>query len=140
MQGVEMMSLSSAIAHFLNCLLGSYTNPQNSMSNQKPQKAKKQSRRKPKNVFLGSGKLNCKAFNEYSKNIPVAVVVLALRSVYIYFDILSSIIIHFIVVFLFFAALFSWPDNTEWATETPKSLWKKITTEAKEYYRFSFEW
>lgn len=31
-------------------------------------------------------------------------------------------------------------DNTEWASETPKSLWKKIVTEAQEYFRFSLDW
>lgn len=27
MQGVDMMSLSSAVSHFLNCFIGSYPNP-----------------------------------------------------------------------------------------------------------------
>lgn len=28
----------------------------------------------------------------------------------------------------------------EWATESPKSLWNKITHEVKEYYNFKLDW
>ena len=30
-------------------------------------------------------------------------------------------------------------DNIEWMSETPKTLWKKITDEVKEYYGFNIK-
>ncbi len=30
-------------------------------------------------------------------------------------------------------------DSQEWATETPKTLWKKICDEAKDYYSYTMD-
>jgi len=31
-------------------------------------------------------------------------------------------------------------DNVEWASETPKSLWKKIIDEVQTYFGYRFDW
>jgi hypothetical protein len=31
-------------------------------------------------------------------------------------------------------------DSMEWATETPKTLWKKATMEIEEYYDYKLDW
>jgi protein TIF31 len=81
MQGVEMMNLSAAISHFLNCYLGSFPTPHTQVTIEEA-KPKRKSKRKNK------------------------------------------------------GAIYLVNDNTEWATETPKGLWKKITDEIYSYYGY----
>ncbi|XP_076435159.1 clustered mitochondria protein homolog [Babylonia areolata] len=86
MQGVDMMNLSSAISHFLNCLLGSFPNPHAQVNAEELQtKARKKNKRRNKQSIV-------------------------------------------------FAA-----DNTEWVSDTPRTLWRKIVDEVAEYYGFTFE-
>ncbi|KAL8614005.1 hypothetical protein ACOMHN_023240 [Nucella lapillus] len=86
MQGVDMMNLSSAISHFLNCLLGSYPSPHAQVNAEELQtKARKKNKRRNKQSIV-------------------------------------------------FAA-----DNTEWVSDTPKSLWKRIVDEVTDYYGYTVE-
>ncbi|KAK7087364.1 clustered mitochondria protein homolog [Littorina saxatilis] len=86
MQGVDMMNLSSAISHFLNCLLGSYPSPHAQVNAEELQtKARKKNKRRNKQ---------------------------------------SSV----------FAV-----DNSEWVSDTPKTLWKKIVDEVADYYGYTLE-
>jgi hypothetical protein len=32
------------------------------------------------------------------------------------------------------------PDNTEWASETPRTLWKKISEETSTFFLYDLEW
>lgn len=83
MQGVDMMNLSPAVSHFLNCFLGSYPSPYTQVATD--EKPKKKNKRKNK------------------------------------------------------GALYLASDNIEWASETPKSLWKKIVEEVQDYYGYKLE-
>lgn len=86
MQGVDMMNLSSAISHFLNCFLGSYPSPHAQVNAEELQtKARKKNKRRNKQ---------------------------------------SSV----------FAM-----DNTEWVSDTPRTLWKKIVDEVADYYGYTLE-
>ncbi|KAJ8312586.1 hypothetical protein KUTeg_009959 [Tegillarca granosa] len=86
MQGVDMMSLSSAVSHFLNCFIGSFPNPHAQVSSEDLQskKARRKNNKKNKMSYLSA-------------------------------------------------------DNTEWVSETPKTLWKKIVDEVKDYYHYTLE-
>ncbi|KAK3085037.1 hypothetical protein FSP39_023311 [Pinctada imbricata] len=83
MQGVDMMNLSAAISHFLNCLLGSFPSPHAPVTAEElhGKKARRKNSKRNKTVLLGM-------------------------------------------------------DNTDWVTETPKTLWKKIVEEVQEYYHY----
>lgn len=37
-------------------------------------------------------------------------------------------------------SLLAYADNTEWVSDTPKSLWKKIVDEVEDYYGYTLEW
>ncbi|CAB3380510.1 Hypothetical predicted protein [Cloeon dipterum] len=82
MQSVELMSLSAAISHFLNCFLSACVTPHTpqGLDELQSKNAKKRNKRK--------GRVN-----------P-----------------LSS------------------PDNLEWTTMTPRSVWNQLKTEMKQYY------
>lgn len=86
MQGVDMMSLSSAVSHFLNCFLGSFTTPHAQLTAEELQGKKARRKNIKKNK----------------------------------------------------AAIFSM-DNVEWVSETPKTMWKKIVDEVKDYFYFKLE-
>ncbi|XP_021376922.1 clustered mitochondria protein homolog isoform X2 [Mizuhopecten yessoensis] len=86
MQGVEMMSLSSAVSHFLNCFLGSHTAPHAQLTAEELQSKKARRKNIKKNK----------------------------------------------------AAIFNM-DNVEWVLETPKTLWKKVVEEVKDYFYFTVE-
>ncbi|XP_060085603.1 clustered mitochondria protein homolog [Ylistrum balloti] len=86
MQGVDMMSLSSAVSHFLNCFLGSYPTPHAQLTAEELQGKKARRKNIKKNK----------------------------------------------------AAIFNM-DNVEWVSETPKTMWKKIVEEVKDYFYFSLD-
>lgn len=86
MQGVDMMSLSAAISHFLNCLIGSFPTPHAQVTADELQ-----------------GKGSRKKNKRKNKGIVFSV------------------------------------DNTEWVSETPKTLWKKIVDEVDDYYHYTLE-
>ncbi|XP_067651170.1 clustered mitochondria protein homolog [Haliotis asinina] len=87
MQGVDMMSLSAAISHFLNCFLGSYASPHAQVT--------------PEELQSKTAKRKSKKKNKQSTVFSI--------------------------------------DNTEWLSETPKTLWKKIVDEVDEYYGYTLE-
>ncbi|KAK3589135.1 hypothetical protein CHS0354_017102 [Potamilus streckersoni] len=82
MQGVDMMGLSAAISHFLNCFLGSFGSPHTQVVAEELKR--KKSKRRNKGVVFST-------------------------------------------------------DNTEWVSESPRSLWKKITFEVEDYYHYTLE-
>ncbi|XP_041348382.1 clustered mitochondria protein homolog isoform X2 [Gigantopelta aegis] len=87
MQGVDLVNLSSAITHFLNCYLGSYPTPHAQVTTEE--------------IPSRTAKRKSKKRNKHS------------------------------VVFSV--------ENSEWLSETPKTLWKKIVDEVDEYYSYTLE-
>ncbi|KAL5015908.1 hypothetical protein ScPMuIL_005497 [Solemya velum] len=87
MQGVDMMNLSSAISHFLNCLIGSHSTPHAAVTAEELQS--KNARRKNRKRNKGGNFLSI--------------------------------------------------DNTEWVSENPRFLWKKIVEEVRDYFHNTIE-
>jgi len=88
MQGVEMMNLSAAISHFLNCLFGAFVAPHTQIATEELQSQRSRKRNKKKNRGF-----------------------------------LLSVV----------------SDNVEWASETPKTMWTKVTEEIQEYYSYKLD-
>ncbi|ESO91745.1 hypothetical protein LOTGIDRAFT_233341 [Lottia gigantea] len=150
MQGVDMANLSSAIAHFLNCLLGSYNSPTAHISPEDMQA--RRARRKKKSIYRGHGIAadNTEWMNETPKSLWKKIIdeaqdyyhyTLECDSI-VYISVIFGYSIDYISVIFSYSIVYIsviFADNTEWMNETPKSLWKKIIDEAQDYYHYTLE-